>query len=183
MDLALQQRAPEPFTEYLSASDDLVGTSQPFQDGEEDLRLPSSSHSESVDDSDIVCSSQPFDDEMDLLKMPFETLCASTSHAATTTSRRARLIRRAPPAPPGEPCLTPYVRSGNLVRRCSTGPSKAFLQAREMERKRQEARDKARNVMKKIRALATATAQLRRKHRRLCTFLSETSANKENVHL
>ncbi|KAJ7934045.1 hypothetical protein B0H13DRAFT_1855516 [Mycena leptocephala] len=80
----------------------------------------------------------------------------------------------------------PTARPINLVRRVTTGPSPEFLRAaemeREMERKRQRARKEAKRIMKKIRAYATATARLQRKHKRLCAFAAGSSEeDKENT--
>ncbi|KAJ6463092.1 hypothetical protein DFH09DRAFT_1227592, partial [Mycena vulgaris] len=187
---------------------DFVATSQPSQDGEKypsGYLSESEGHSwllqegESDADFDFVATSQPLEDgEEDwhsyygltpIPKSPPSPPLASLSRripepvarsdtdttASDTRPRRAHLIRRAPPCSPPRPLpLGTVSRSRNLVRRVTMGP--------ELERRRKHARDKARRIAKKIRALAKATARLQRKHRALCAFVREPSRNnKENV--
>ncbi|KAJ6538707.1 hypothetical protein DFH09DRAFT_1398002, partial [Mycena vulgaris] len=153
---------------------DFVGTSQPFDDGEEDLRIHYGLMTPLPPNA--PCAQSP----------DFRELCASVDNqpdtdtlASDIPARRARLIRRAPPALPGKPSVltSPFPRSFNLVHRVTRGPNKL---AAELERKQQQARDKARRISNKIRALATATAGLRRKHRLLCAFAA-SGKNKENT--
>ncbi|KAJ7751237.1 hypothetical protein DFH07DRAFT_961024 [Mycena maculata] len=159
---------------------DFVGSSQPFQDGEDNLQPYTTGKSLNV--SPIPLSSQA---PSDLSVCPN----ASDPYVIENLSRRARLVRRCPPkaaqspTPPSPP--RPRRRNRDLVRRASGGPSQAILKAREMERRKDRARQKARHIVKEIRRLATVTGQLRRRHRQLSSFITQSSAggNKENVGL
>ncbi|KAJ7748269.1 hypothetical protein DFH07DRAFT_775729 [Mycena maculata] len=125
---------------------------------------------------------------------------ASDPYVIENLSRRARLVRRCPPkkyeircrlsprtaqspTPPSPP--RPRHRNRDLVRRASGGPSQAILKAREMERRKDCARQKARHIVREIRRLATVIGQLQRRHHQLSLFIMQSSArgNKENVGL
>ncbi|KAJ7439717.1 hypothetical protein B0H11DRAFT_1934252 [Mycena galericulata] len=143
---------------------DVVATSQPFEDGEEDLHWQSHPGPQ--------CSPM-------LEPSLWEGTESGSEVPEPNYVRRARLVRRCPPlkSSPTKPSYHGSAgrsRARNLVRRCSSGPSESFLRARRLYWKRQEARTKAHRIVKQIQALATTTAQLRRKHRQLCAFLSGT---------
>ncbi|KAJ6472394.1 hypothetical protein DFH09DRAFT_1219665 [Mycena vulgaris] len=148
---------------------DFVATSQPLEDGEEDWH--------SYYGLTPIPKSPPSPPLASLSRRIPEPVARSDTDttASDTRPRRAHLIRRAPPCSPPRPLpLGTVSRSRNLVRRVTMGP--------ELERRRKHARDKARRIAKKIRALAKATARLQRKHRALCAFVREPSRNnKENV--
>ncbi|KAJ7468807.1 hypothetical protein FB451DRAFT_1257362 [Mycena latifolia] len=186
---------------------DSVATSQSLQqDGDEvsrhiylsdetSLRLENGPQEE---DFDCVPSSQPFEDEdwqtyHGPLKVPItisppttptrQSISEAVTQADATPSgsamraRRARLIRRASPVKPmplHAATQGKISRPFNLVRRVTLAP--------EIARRRKRARDKAHLIIKKLQALARATARLRRQHRELCAFIRETGRkNKENV--
>ncbi|KAJ6489417.1 hypothetical protein DFH09DRAFT_1105394 [Mycena vulgaris] len=153
---------------------DSVGSSQPFEDGEEDLlfftrgvMIPAPTACWSFLTTPELSDAEPSETDTD-----FDDAIRARQ------SRRARLIRRAPPVSPVKPSpipAGPWLRSLNLVRRV-TMPA-------EIERRRQRARIETRRIAKKIRALARATARLQRKHRRLCNFVRDSRPveNKENI--
>ncbi|KAJ7444187.1 hypothetical protein FB451DRAFT_1294634 [Mycena latifolia] len=173
---------------------DFVPTSQPWQDGEDDLwrrsyspapdqptpqlfeasRCTAVTTTESLSDLDVVGSSQPFEDgEYDLhyhagLKIP-----SSPPHSPGSSkilAHRTRLVRRASPVKPRPTAAGTsgtISRPRNLVRRVTM--------AAEIARRRMRARTEAHRILKKLRALATATARLRRKHKALCAFVLESS--------
>ncbi|KAJ7114507.1 hypothetical protein C8R44DRAFT_984451, partial [Mycena epipterygia] len=146
-----------------------VGTSQPFED-EVDL-LPS------VLPADIVATCQPkgTEEEWQVSTLP-TTLVSSTppSHQSpysdsdsNTSARQSLLIRWVSPvkaSPTPFSARGPIPRPLHLVRRV-TAPNKWAIRAAEMRKKRQCAREKARHIIKRIRALARLTARLQRKHR------------------
>ncbi|KAJ7429563.1 hypothetical protein B0H11DRAFT_1944598 [Mycena galericulata] len=137
---------------------DIVGSSQPFEDGEEDLRLP------------MVCTTPK-------LSPPPTPSPLGPFDPNSSQSHRARLVRRCPPVKPEPAAVTlplprPARRNSELVRRVSNGPSPSKIRALQIERKREEAREEARCIVKKIRALATATARL---------SPNPVGLNKENV--
>ncbi|KAJ6588034.1 hypothetical protein B0H19DRAFT_1366767 [Mycena capillaripes] len=179
---------------------DFVATSQPLQDGEEDLsyscwpylglKSGNGDHSEAENDSyDVISSSQPLEDGEELslhtdLKTPLPYLFPqpeTPSHPRQLEIRahRARLIRRASPVKLTSTwtSVQPSVpRSRNLVRRVTM--------AAEMERKKRRAHDEARRILKKIRKLTETTMRLRRKHRHLCILAAaapRSIENKENI--
>ncbi|KAJ7114263.1 hypothetical protein C8R44DRAFT_984335 [Mycena epipterygia] len=92
---------------------------------------------------------------------------------------RRRLIRRASPMKlkTTPSCTQPTISRPNpkLVRRVTM--------AAHIARQQERAREETRRILKKIRRLATATARLRQKHRRLCEFMAESRAiqQKENI--
>ncbi|KAJ7755301.1 hypothetical protein DFH07DRAFT_773416 [Mycena maculata] len=122
---------------------DAVGSSQPFQDGEEDLG--------------------PLDHKKRNISPQGSPSSLAPSDANSSYSRQARLVRRAPPVKPGSLPLLPSMQGptrprSQLVRHCTSGPSPSTLRALEIEWKREQAREKAWHIVKKIKALATATA-------------------------
>ncbi|KAJ7037003.1 hypothetical protein C8F04DRAFT_1181018 [Mycena alexandri] len=136
---------------------------------------------------DIVSSSQPFEDgEEDLLPIQKPLLTYTPLPMASTTgvdpassprARRARLVRRASPvkpravAPADLHCMLPHPRK--LVRRVTF--------TAELERRRRRARIEARHIFKKLQALTTTVHHLKRKHRELRMLGAGTSAhNSEN---
>ncbi|KAJ7082669.1 hypothetical protein B0H15DRAFT_852306 [Mycena belliarum] len=157
---------------------DIVGSSQPFDDGEEDLQFqheyfrcntpPPLNVNSGSKDSDSEDSEWDYTTDERYINM---------------RARCARLVRRVPQA---EFCSSttpllqdPIPRPLNLVRRVTT-PNMQAIKAAQMERQRQRACEKAHHILKRIRRLATTTDRLRRKHRKLREFLVD---NKENTFL
>ncbi|KAJ7509474.1 hypothetical protein B0H11DRAFT_2216393 [Mycena galericulata] len=170
MDFAMTSQLPGDGEQLFHAQDiDIVGSSQPFEDGEEDLRLPMHENLTQTVSVIPTTNSEPLG--------PFRSEFKSKSSRST---RQALSTRE--PAAVTLPLPRPARRNSELVRRVSNGPSPSKIRALQIERKREEAREEARRIVKKIRALATATARLSRKHRRLCTFIANpVGLNKENV--
>ncbi|KAJ7654796.1 hypothetical protein B0H17DRAFT_1214267 [Mycena rosella] len=143
---------------------DSVGSSQPFDDGEEDLRLYKTP----------PCLHFP-------APSAWAILSDSTTDPASDSARRCRLVRRAPPVTPGAETsistLTPSVRSRSLVYRVTPGPKAA-----EMQRKRERAAAKAQRIARKIHALTKKTTALRMKHRQLRAFSSGKNAYRSTVY-
>ncbi|KAJ7645295.1 hypothetical protein B0H17DRAFT_1186949, partial [Mycena rosella] len=191
-----------------------VATSQPLEDGEENLvagwgsvwasesssPLPGGDRIPAGWDEEFVGSSQPFEDGEEDLKGPLtasitsytlgsatplpSTPAGTSSGAATGMAGRRPLVRRCSPMTPSPTAICapsnsrPFNRY-NLVRRVTT-PSEMTIRAAEMERKRQSVRRKAHRIAQKLRALATDTARLQRKHRELCKLAGGTyNSNKE----
>ncbi|KAJ7443261.1 hypothetical protein FB451DRAFT_1296124 [Mycena latifolia] len=186
LDLLHHPRHPWLPPDNLNADDfvDFVGTSQPFDDGEEDwsvLMTPPARRTQSLHVPAPLSRA--------------ESPPSDTSHLDPDIhARRARLIRRASPVlyycrnpaehrslrrPPfSVASILLDVSQPALRNRCAHDyPS---MSAVDLERKRQQAADKARDIAKKIRALAAKTASLRKKHRQLCAFAGG-SAGKENA--
>ncbi|KAJ7441588.1 hypothetical protein FB451DRAFT_1298684, partial [Mycena latifolia] len=172
---------------------DFVAISHPWQDGEDDLwgrsHSPAPDHptphlfeasrctavttTEPLSDLDVVGSSRSFEDgEYDLHYHAGQKIPSSPPHFPSSSgilAHRARLVRRASPVKPrptaaGTSDTIPRPR--NLVRRVTM--------AAELARRRMRARTEAHRILKKLRALATATARLRRKHKVLCAFVLES---------
>ncbi|KAJ7738626.1 hypothetical protein B0H16DRAFT_1694779 [Mycena metata] len=140
-------------------ADDIVASSQPFEDGEEDLVL--------------LPVPKPL--------LPFTPLPMASftgvDPVSSPRSRRARLVRRASPIkpraiPPTDlHCMLPHPRK--LVRRVTF--------TAELERRRRRARIEARRILKKLQALTATLRHLKRKHRELRILGAGTLAdNKEN---
>ncbi|KAJ7767816.1 hypothetical protein B0H16DRAFT_1520825 [Mycena metata] len=148
---------------------EIVGSSQPFEDGEAYLCSPTSIASEGA---------------LHRRHGGTPTLYGAIPDlpvADTRICRGARLVRRVPPTDlcPSPIPQSPVPRCFNLVRRVTPGPSK---KAADMERKRQRARDEAARIVRKLRNLAAVTIRLRRKHRELRAFaVAGDLDNKENV--
>ncbi|KAJ7155096.1 hypothetical protein C8R46DRAFT_1356354 [Mycena filopes] len=208
-------------TSHWHTAMDFVPSSQPWQDGNDELyiespRLPSTNQARSPRfgvsvaalrllqasdaESEFVGTSQPSEDGEEYFCNPNITASDGGHHrrrvegaapcsprsppSEASLQRRARLVRRVPPTE-----LCPNLVAGgpvqprcfNLVRRVTLGPTRAVLWARDTERKRQRARDKAAAIVRKLRRLATATARLHRKHRELRAFAAGLDDNKENM--
>ncbi|KAJ7147089.1 hypothetical protein C8R43DRAFT_1129868 [Mycena crocata] len=178
---------------------DLVATSQPLYEQEilspSDLLAhpavepydsePGSDHEW---DDEIVPSSQPFEDGEDL-QLPLGPMgttnlplfCLSKAASPPNSSmdpsaphpRRAHLVFRASPV---KPKVAPTVVQGTGVR--SRKLVRRVTMDAEIERRRKRACRKARHIVKKLRALATATMKLKRQHRDLCKFVGDTYAVK-----
>ncbi|KAJ7723148.1 hypothetical protein B0H16DRAFT_1699069 [Mycena metata] len=138
--------------------DDIVASSQPFEDGEEDLVLP---------------VQKPL---LTHTPLPMASFTA-VDPASSPRSRRARLVRRASPVKPRAiphadlHCMLPHPRK--LVRRVTF--------TAELERRRRRARIEARRILKKLQTLMATVRHLKRKHRELRILGAGTSAdNKEN---
>ncbi|KAJ7508693.1 hypothetical protein B0H11DRAFT_2217961 [Mycena galericulata] len=140
---------------------EIVGSSQPFADGEEDLHLPTNLNAgpfpmKKLDTSAAQSTAADLDLDSD----------ADGDEIRERRAQRARLVRRAPPIV-GPVLPTPTrPRTRPLVRRVTM--------AAEIQRRRERARLETRRILKKLRALARATTRLRRKHRQLCEFVADT---------
>ncbi|KAJ7752966.1 hypothetical protein B0H16DRAFT_1723428 [Mycena metata] len=174
MDSLALQEADTDFPDF-----DFVASSQPFEDGIDDWCSPSatstltpqsSTDPRAVSDTArAVCGE--ISNEMGRRETD-EDVHTSTSYRR----RRAHLIRRVPSSELCSPATPPLVipRNFKLVRRVTM--------AADLERRRQRARDEAERIVKKIRTLASTTARLQRKHRKLREFVAVGSrANKENI--
>ncbi|KAJ6477256.1 hypothetical protein DFH09DRAFT_1342226 [Mycena vulgaris] len=176
---------------------DCIASSQPWQDGEEDLSGSdmyfSVENSQLLSDFDVVGTSQPWKDgEDDLpsygLKVPIGR-CESPPSPISASLARSRGLGIAEPltlADTDTTALDTPPRRRHLIRRappCSP-PRPPVMRPRgqlvrrvtmgpDIERRRKRACKKARSIVKKIRVLSKATERLRRKHRRLCAFVRE----------
>ncbi|KAJ7687501.1 hypothetical protein B0H17DRAFT_1203564 [Mycena rosella] len=166
---------------------EFVATSQPLQDGEDFWGLSAFSPGSATADAcgdwsdvDFVGTSQPLEDGEDSWysssKVKIPTIspprCLNSEMDCTP---RSRLVRRVSPLTSTQlpvAALGITSRPLNLVRRVTIAP--------EIQKKRNRACREAQQIAKRIRALAKATAKLRRKHRVLCDFVRE-SGRKENV--
>ncbi|KAJ7160816.1 hypothetical protein C8R46DRAFT_1105748 [Mycena filopes] len=144
-----------------------VDSSQPLQDGEVDL-WPTSA---------CTTQTQSIPANRDC-RVPVDSSAGPGLCGAPL--RRARLVRRVPPSEKSDhltlapPAPTP--RCFNLVRRVTTAPCKKNSVA-DLQRRQRRAREKAAEIVRRLRTLSAATAQLQRKHRRLRAFIAQ---NKEN---
>ncbi|KAJ7160366.1 hypothetical protein C8R46DRAFT_1354061 [Mycena filopes] len=144
----------------------------------------------SADWDEYVASSQPFEDgEEDLLPMgpsptppvPLRALEApgtpsNTNAASSPLAHRGRLVRRASPVKPRAPhaSTVPSSRPVRLIRRVTF--------AADLDRRRKRARIEARQIFKKIQALAPTLRRLQRRHRESRSFGAGSSVgNKENT--
>ncbi|KAJ7882101.1 hypothetical protein B0H13DRAFT_1891028 [Mycena leptocephala] len=98
---------------------------------------------------------------------------------ASSQTRAAHLAQK--PRPEGASptaatiSATSIARRSRLVRRVTILYSLSSLNAAEMERRRQRAREAAHRIMKKICSLAKTTACLRRRHRKLREFVANSA--------
>ncbi|KAJ7912470.1 hypothetical protein B0H13DRAFT_1874849 [Mycena leptocephala] len=162
---------------------DFVATSQPFEDGEEDLswnRGPAAR-------VDFVGTSQPLEDGEDfgLITNNSEqhvlpAVSESTNTPLASSQTRATHLAQKPRPEGASPTAatisaTSIARPSRLVRRVTMLYSLSSLKAAEMERRRRRAREAAQRIMKKIRSLAKTTASLRRRHRKLREFVANSA--------
>ncbi|KAJ6457476.1 hypothetical protein C8R47DRAFT_1164103 [Mycena vitilis] len=178
---AYARRSPSPFVGIVEGLElGSLPASQPGEQDEEYFWLGGVT----TDWDYVVESSQPFEDGEDWLTIPATSSCANAIHAFDVAPKpssdvcpRPRLVRRASPVKrrPESLTVTPTIlRPLKLVRRVTTA---AYL-----ERKRRRAREEAKNIVKKIQALARATARLRTRHRKLRAFVMG-SVDKENLFI
>ncbi|KAF7333281.1 hypothetical protein MSAN_02422800 [Mycena sanguinolenta] len=146
-----------------------VPSSQPFEDGEDFFMISTA----------ISCALTPprmltkVERRNSLQHSSFSSCVGDDSGpmeiSAEISSRRARLVRRAPRViPDSKP-----VFASNPPRRLNL-----FLKALELEKKRERARQAARRINEKIRVLTKATARLHREQRHLRAL---AAAHKENM--
>ncbi|KAJ7195818.1 hypothetical protein GGX14DRAFT_545836 [Mycena pura] len=141
------------------------------------------------EDFDIIASSQPFEDGEEDLKactpvaIDTETLIALSSPSLPP---RVRLIRRAPPVDITtlRAANHPIAAKRNLVRRVPENIERIkAIKAAEMEKKRLHARAKEKEINRRLCVLATTAAHLRRRRRELRACISNRTnciENKEN---
>ncbi|KAJ7453529.1 hypothetical protein FB451DRAFT_1565636 [Mycena latifolia] len=157
---------------------DFVATSQPFEDGEEDLSWNWGCLSPAAR-VDFVGTSQPLEDGEDFGLMTnnseqhvLPAVSESTNTPLASSQARATHLAQKPRPEGASPTAvtisaTSIARPSRLVRRVTM--------AAEMERRRRRAREAAQRIMKKIRSLAKTTASLRRRHRKLREFVANSA--------
>ncbi|KAJ7110336.1 hypothetical protein C8R43DRAFT_1018848 [Mycena crocata] len=159
---------------------ELVGTSQPFEDGEEDLKFfgspmtPGPSPPALHPHSKLAAAQPSTSSPLYPASMP-----STLDSGVAIHPRRAHLVFRASPVKP-RPTLTasqgPRSQSHKLVRRVTMAAEiERRCKRAEVERRRRRACQKARRIAKQIRALARATVKLQRQHRELCKFVCAES--------
>ncbi|KAJ7436128.1 hypothetical protein FB451DRAFT_1455180 [Mycena latifolia] len=152
---------------------DFVATSQPFEDGEEDLSWNWGCLSPAAR-VDFVGTSQPLEDGEDfgLMTNNSEQHVLPAVSESTNTPLASSQARATHQTKAGR-CLPD--RRHNLCDLDRTSIPTSQARHHEMERRRRRAREAAQRIMKEIRSLAKTTASLRRRHRKLREFVANSA--------